>query len=129
MPAEKGEKCGMPSASQWREWTLAGILILGIAADIANRYFGNWADSRVTAGQVEALTDKVSTLSASMTGLTATISLMPRPTDYAEQQKHLERIDQTFGAVGDRFNRDELATSDIAGRVTALERPAYRNPK
>jgi hypothetical protein len=60
------------------------------------------------------------------------LNIMPRPSDYEEQKQHLVRIDNAFGAVGDRFNKDEITTSGIDGRVSALENAArgglYRNP-
>lgn len=48
------------------------------------------------------------------------LDAMPRPSDYAEQQQHLARIDQTFNAIGDRFTRDEISAAETATKVQRL---------
>jgi negative regulator of sigma E activity len=64
----------------------------------------------------------------------ARLDTMPRPSDYDDQKQHLVRIDNAFGAVGDRFQKDELETKGVEDRVKALEEKGatggpYRNPQ
>lgn len=115
-PHHTGEK---PSVSI-REWMSFGIAFTALAGTAFYSYFNGQADNHVTASQVTVLTSQMRDLSTAVADVSHKLSDMPRPSDYQDIQSHLSRVDNAFGAVGDRFNRDEVSAAETATKVQRL---------
>lgn len=127
-PHHTGEK---PSVSI-REWMSFGLAFSVVAAAALLFVFNGQADNHVTANQVTVLTSQFRDLSMALADVSRKLGDMPRPSDYTDIQSHLSRVDNAFGAVGDRFNRDEVSAAETATKVQRLldgSSAPLRNPR
>lgn len=72
--------------------------------------------------QVQQLSGKVDQLSAHIELLAKKMDEMPRPGDYDTIDKHLTRLDQQVGAIGDRITTDENSFNYVKGALQDVVR-------
>lgn len=119
-----------PSLKVFREWLAVGIVMLGVGGDVLYHWWDGWADSRVTAGQVVALTGQVTALTGQVTVLAGQVSTLGDRINSMPSTR-------TTDALAARVDRDETAIGDIRqsaatmrADVDNLMHPlSYRNPK
>lgn len=87
---------------------------------------------------LQSLRNQLTNIQTAQDRIAARLDSYPRPTDFAEVEAHLARVDNAMTAaserltvavqaVADRMTRDEVATADLAGRLSAM--PLTRNPR
>ena len=104
---------------------VVGALSTGIALATGGIKFGN-----TTA--VEELTNKVNTVQRTVDEMKNSLNLMPRPSDYAGQQLHLDHLDTSVTTLTERVARDENGAAVVKDRVDRLwdgTQAPIRNPR
>jgi hypothetical protein len=59
---------------------------------------------------------------------TSRLDAMWRPSDYADRDSHLSRLDQVYDALRDRMTQQEYSTKDLTNRLSGLSTAPVRNP-
>lgn len=102
----------------WREGAqaLAAVVTIVLALIAGFVWFtgGFRPESQV---QIARLTDQVAQLSSAITDLTHKVEQMPRASDYAIHETHLQQLDKEFGGLADRVHDDELNARDVSQQI------------
>lgn len=116
-------------------WLSLAVAFLATAGNFASQYLGFFAGSQVTSYQVSQLIAAVQDLTKEFNAAPKQVAIdalhIRLDKEQADEQRHREQIDRTFGQISKQFTDDELTTARIDGRVSSLEHPpvGVRQPR
>ena len=111
-----------PDETHAREWIMVGIVILGLAGDIASRYFGEAAGAQITSSQITSLNTQVDNLSRSLNQLSDKIGAMPRASEIAALSARMDRVETALGDL-------QQKTASMSTAIDGIAHPVFRNPR